>query len=82
MKKLPEIKDTPEDIDLWFEETQDVKVLYEKLKEKESETVELHKTVYRPWGFYKCLEQGEGFLTKLIHVAPRQQLSYQMHNIR
>ena len=26
MKKLPEIKDTPEDIDLWFEETQDVKV--------------------------------------------------------
>ena len=59
-----------------------VKDLYNDLKKTNNDIYMIHKTVYRPWGFYKCLEQGEGFLTKLIHVSPRQQLSYQMHNFR
>ncbi len=62
--------------------TQTVKDLYNDLKKTNNDIYMVHKTVYRPWGFYKCLEQGEGFLTKLIHVSPRQQLSYQMHNFR
>ncbi len=62
--------------------TQSVKEVYNNLKESNNDIYMVHKTVYRPWGFYKCLEQGEGFLTKLIHVSPRQQLSYQMHNFR
>ena len=62
--------------------TQDVKVLYDKLKEKESETVELHKTVYRPWGYYTCLNRGAGYQTKMICVHPGQKLSIQSHNYR
>ena len=61
---------------------QDVKILHDKLKEKESETLELHKTVYRPWGYYTCLNRGEGYQTKMICVHPGQKLSIQSHNHR
>ena len=64
------------------DKTQTVKDIYNRLKKSNNDLYMVHKTVYRPWGYYKCLEQGEGFLTKLIHVSPRQQLSYQMHNFR
>ena len=42
----------------------------------------IHKTVYRPWGFYTVIAQGKGFMTKIIHVNPRQKLSLQSHNFR
>ncbi|MCR4880694.1 MAG: mannose-1-phosphate guanylyltransferase/mannose-6-phosphate isomerase [bacterium] len=64
------------------DKTNTVKDVYNDLKKMNNDIYMVHKTVYRPWGYYKCLEQGEGFLTKLIHVSPRQQLSYQMHNFR
>lgn len=62
--------------------SQNVKKLYEKLKEKESDTVKLHKTIFRPWGYYTCMNKGEGYLTKTICVMPRQKLSLQSHNYR
>jgi mannose-6-phosphate isomerase-like protein (cupin superfamily) len=58
------------------------KKLYEKLKEKESDTTKLHKTVFRPWGYYTCMNRGEGYLTKTICVLPKQKLSIQSHNHR
>lgn len=61
---------------------QDVKILHDKLKEKASETVELHKTVFRPWGYYTCLNRGDGYQTKMICVHPGQKLSIQSHNYR
>lgn len=60
-------------------ESQDVKKLYEKLKAKESDTIKLHKTVFRPWGYYTCLNDGVGYLTKTICVLPEQKLSLQSH---
>lgn len=63
-------------------ESQNVKKLYEKLKEKESDTIKLHKTVFRPWGYYTCLNSGKGYLTKTICVMPKQKLSLQSHNHR
>jgi len=63
-------------------ESQNVKNLYEKLKTKESDTVKLHKTVFRPWGYYTCLNTGKGYLTKMIYVMPKQKLSVQSHNYR
>ena len=63
-------------------ESQNVKNLYEKLKALESDTTKLHKTVYRPWGYYTCLNRGEGYLTKTICVLPKQKLSVQSHNHR
>ena len=62
--------------------TQDVKFVYDKLKEMNNETHRIHTTVYRPWGYYTVLNQGEGYLTKMICVSPRGQLSLQSHNFR
>ena len=63
-------------------QTQNVKHIYETLKKQHDDTHLVHKTVYRPWGFYTVLAQGEGFLTKLIHVNQGQKLSVQSHNYR
>ena len=65
-----------------MDKTQDVKKLYEKLKTQQSDTTKLHKTVFRPWGYYTCMNSGEGYLTKTICVLPKQKLSIQSHNHR
>ena len=65
-----------------MDKSQDVKNLYTKLKEKASDTIKLHKTVFRPWGYYTCLNSGEGYLTKTICVLPNHKLSVQSHNHR
>lgn len=64
------------------DETQDVKKIFDKLKEIKDETHLVHTTVYRPWGYYTVLNQGEGYLTKMICVSPHGQLSLQSHNFR
>lgn len=64
------------------EYAQNVKHIYETLKQQNDNTHLVHKTVYRPWGFYTVIAQGEGFMTKIIHVNPGQKLSVQSHNYR
>lgn len=64
------------------DKTQDVKKIFEKLKQQNDNTHLVHKTVYRPWGYYTVLAQSKGFLTKLIHVNTGQKLSVQSHNHR
>lgn len=65
-----------------LDESQNVKKLYEKLQAKSSDTTKLHKTIFRPWGYYTCLNSGDGYLTKTICVSPKQKLSVQSHNHR
>lgn len=65
-----------------LDKSQNVKNLYEKLKAKESDTTKLHKTVFRPWGYYTCMNRGKGYLTKTICVMPHHKLSVQSHNHR
>lgn len=62
--------------------TQDVKKVFDELKKQGSDLTIIHKTVFRPWGFYTCIEGGEGYLIKKIQVNPKQKLSIQMHNHR
>lgn len=62
--------------------TQDVKHIYETLKQQNDNTHLVHKTVFRPWGFYTVIAQGKGFITKIIHVNQGQKLSVQSHNHR
>lgn len=64
------------------DKTQDVKQIYETLKEQHDDTQKVHKTVYRPWGFYTVIAEGKGFISKIIHVNPGQKLSVQSHNHR
>jgi len=62
--------------------TQEVKQVYETLKQQHDGTQKVHKTVYRPWGFYTVIAEGKGFQTKIIHVNTGQKLSVQSHNHR
>lgn len=64
------------------DKTQEVKQIYETLKEQHDGTQKVHKTVYRPWGFYTVIAEGKGFISKIIHVNPGQKLSVQSHNHR
>jgi len=59
--------------------TQDVKKVFEQLKENNDLACKVHRTVYRPWGYYTVLQRGEGFLIKIIQVNPKAKLSLQMH---
>lgn len=63
-----------------MDKSQNVKNLYEKLKS--NNTTKLHKTVFRPWGYYTCMNGGNDYLTKTICVLPKQKLSIQSHNHR
>ncbi|MCB9959671.1 MAG: mannose-1-phosphate guanylyltransferase/mannose-6-phosphate isomerase [Rhodospirillaceae bacterium] len=38
-----------------------------------------HTRIYRPWGFYQTLHEGERFKVKRITVSPGQRLSLQRH---
>ncbi len=60
----------------------DVKLLYDRLKTQNDSTHLVHKTMYRPWGYYTVLQEGEGFLTKCIMVNSGAKLSLQLHHHR
>lgn len=62
--------------------TDNIKNIYKKLNGKNTTAKEIHKTVYRPWGYYTVLEEGTGFLTKCIVVNPNAKLSIQLHHHR
>lgn len=64
------------------EDSQAVKKVFEKLKKEDDKSHLVHKTVFRPWGWYTCLAEGTGYLTKVICVSPGQKLSIQSHNHR
>jgi len=58
---------------------QEVRKLFNKLKENGEEEAIVHKTVYRPWGSYTVLEEGPGYKVKRVTVLPHKRLSLQMH---
>ena len=61
---------------------QDVKLMVEKLKQAKRPEVDLHRKVYRPWGHYDSVDDGERHKTKRIVVKPGAKLSVQMHHHR
>ncbi len=63
-------------------DTQGVKKVFESLKQMKNDAHKIHTTVYRPWGYYTVLNQGKGYLTKLICVSRKGQLSLQSHDFR
>ena len=77
------IVDTPDAV-LVADKTQvqNVKDIYNRLKQDGNEAYKLHQTVHRPWGNYTTLEEGERFKIKRIVVKPGQRLSLQMHHHR
>lgn len=36
----------------------------------------------RPWGYFTVIEEGQGYIVKIIHINKGQRLSLQSHNYR
>ena len=58
---------------------QDVKKVVDRLRAMKRPEATAHNRVYRPWGFYESLIQGERFQVKRIVVNPGHKLSLQKH---
>ncbi|MFP6656349.1 MAG: mannose-1-phosphate guanylyltransferase/mannose-6-phosphate isomerase, partial [Myxococcota bacterium] len=61
---------------------QDVKAIVTELERANRPEAELHARVYRPWGFYEGVAEGDRFQVKRISVKPGEKLSLQMHHHR
>ena len=58
---------------------QDVKQVVDRLKSAGRHEVVAHNRLYRPWGFFESLIQGDRFQVKRIVVSPGGKLSLQKH---
>lgn len=58
---------------------QDVKTIVNRLKAEGREQAVSHRRVYRPWGYYQTVHDGQRFQVKRITVYPGQKLSLQKH---
>ncbi len=58
---------------------QDLGMVVEALRHAECKEVENNRTVYRPWGDFRCVDAGSRFQVKHISVSPGARLSLQMH---
>nr|WP_300995473.1 mannose-1-phosphate guanylyltransferase/mannose-6-phosphate isomerase [Rheinheimera sp.] len=61
---------------------QDVKAIVQQLKDLGRSEHKIHREVYRPWGKYDSIDQGQRYQVKHITVNPGQKLSVQMHHHR
>jgi mannose-1-phosphate guanylyltransferase len=58
---------------------QDVKVVAQQLKAESRTEWEHHREVYRPWGKYDSIDNGNNYQVKRLTVNPGAKLSVQMH---
>ena len=63
-------------------QVQDVKKIVEQLRRDKRYEHSSHRDVYRPWGVYDSIDQGERYQVKRITVKPGAKLSVQMHHHR
>jgi mannose-1-phosphate guanylyltransferase/mannose-6-phosphate isomerase len=61
---------------------QDVKKVVDYLKLNARSEHEEHSRVFRPWGWYECIDNGDRFKVKRIMVKSGAKLSLQMHHHR
>lgn len=61
---------------------QDVKNLVARLKKLGRGETALHREVFRPWGSYDSVDEGQRFQVKRLMVKPGATLSLQMHHHR
>ena len=64
------------------DQVQDVKKIVESLKGQGRSEVHQHRHVYRPWGVYDSIDNGDRYQVKRITVKPDAKLSVQMHHHR
>ncbi|MCC7516019.1 MAG: mannose-1-phosphate guanylyltransferase/mannose-6-phosphate isomerase [Pseudomonadales bacterium] len=64
------------------ERVQEVKQIVAQLKQQARSEYQLHREVYRPWGMYDSIDNGQRYQVKRITVQPGAKLSLQMHHHR
>lgn len=64
------------------DKVQDVKKIVEELKRCGRKEYSTHREVYRPWGQYDSIDDGNGYQVKKILIRPGERLSTQMHHHR
>jgi mannose-1-phosphate guanylyltransferase/mannose-6-phosphate isomerase len=62
--------------------SQDVKKIVERLEKSGRDLHVTHRKVFRPWGAYESIDNGDRFQVKRITVNPGAKLSLQMHHKR
>jgi mannose-1-phosphate guanylyltransferase/mannose-6-phosphate isomerase len=63
-------------------ESENIKKIVETLTDQQRSHVHAHRKVYRPWGFYDSIGEGDRHKVKRITVKPGGCLSLQMHHHR
>jgi len=63
-------------------QSQKVKSVVKKLEEQQRGEAKAHKKIYRPWGQYTSVDEGNLWQVKRIEVKPGASLSLQMHHHR
>ncbi len=58
---------------------QEVKQIVARLQQEQREEENFHRIVYRPWGSFESVDEGESYKVKRISVKPGARLSKQMH---
>ena len=61
---------------------QNVKDIAHQLKSEGRSEWEHNREVYRPWGKYDSIDNGDSYQVKRITVKPKARLSLQMHHHR
>ena len=61
---------------------QHVKNIVERLRANGRAEWFSHRRVYRPWGYYESIDEGDRYQVKRIMVKPGQKISLQMHHHR
>jgi mannose-1-phosphate guanylyltransferase/mannose-6-phosphate isomerase len=56
-----------------------VKALVDQLKRENRREAGEHKRIFRPWGYYQAIDEGQRYQVKRIVVKPGQRLSLQKH---
>jgi mannose-1-phosphate guanylyltransferase len=64
------------------DKVQDIKNIVNQLKSEHRPEWEFHREVFRPWGSYDSIDNGDRFQVKRITVKPGEKLSVQMHHHR
>ncbi|RBP29128.1 mannose-1-phosphate guanylyltransferase [Marinobacter pelagius] len=64
------------------DKVQDVKKVVERIKNDGRHEHMNHREVYRPWGVYDSIDNGNRYQVKRITVKPGAKLSVQMHHHR
>lgn len=62
--------------------TQDVKKIFDSLKDDNNSACMIHNTIYKPWGSYTVHQKEDNYLTRSLNIKPGGKIPLQNHKER